>query len=422
MIYRICFVAVLAVACLMIGASVGVSPVSAERDRTISTVSFDYGSKLSNERIRDLAQRFDHLIVTDILGRYIPQLKAVNPDIKVYLYESGLTVADGRDSQGNDQLYGNCVFGLGYVLKSRPQWLYPGKGTYAHEADRYFIRATNSAYQREWASRVVEIAMRRQFDGVFMDDTEAIGPEKIPGGRKSAEVQAFLHAVLPKLKEAGLGVILNACGQKISSGQVQSYFDPAWTPPSSLASQGYLPNSPKTVPNAQFQEWAFFRPGSFAGSEGNRYDRNYWLGCLQDMDAALKWKTVIHEQVYGTDKPIDPAKGVNGWLNFGLCSYLLGSNQFTTLATRVMRGEALDPDFALVGKLGDPAGVHTAVGGDEFLRMRVFSNGLVLVNAHERESRTVNAPYNLVSQNGERFGKGQAITLPPHAGRVLLRR
>ncbi len=427
MISRVCLVVVLALVCL-IGGSAG-SEVPTRVDRTIATVSFDYGSKLTPEQTRDLAQRFDHLIVTDILGHYIPQLRSFNPKIKVYLYESGLTVADGRDSNGNDQYYGNCVFGLGYVFKNHPEWLYSVGDSFAHEDNRYFIKATNTGYQKAWADRVVELTKRYGFDGVFMDDTEAIGPEKIPGGRKSAEVQAFLHAVLPKLRAAGLNVILNACGQQISSGNVQSYFAPAWTPPTTLASQDYRPNSADQVPNAQFQEWAFFRPGSFAGSSGNGYERNYWLGCLRDMDAAPKWKTVIHEQVYGADKPADPAKGVNGWLNFGLCSYLLGFNSYTTLAMRVMRGEAVDPDFALIRKLGDPVGEHKAVSSNEFLRYRVFKanenggvGGLVVVNAYERESRAITTPIDVVSQDGESFSKGQKIILPPHTGRVLLRK
>ncbi len=419
MISRACLVVALALISL-IGGSAG-SEVPVKQSRTVATVSFDYSSKLSPEKTRDLARRFDHLIVTDILGRYIPQLKSINPKIKIYLYESGLTVADGRDSQGKDQIYGNCVFGLAFVFREHPEWLYAHKGSYAHEDNRYFIRATNAQYQNEWASRVVEIAKRWGFDGVFMDDTEAIGAEKIPGGRKPAEVQAFLHAVLPKLRASGLTVILNACGQQISSGKVESYFNPSWTPPPALTTQGFRANSANTVPHAQFQEWAFFRPGSFAGASGNRYGRTYWLGCLRDMDTAPRWKTVIHEQVYGSDKPADPAKGINGWLNFGLCSYLLGSNQHTTMAMRVMRGEAVDPDFALARKLGDPTRSHKAIGSDEYFRSRSFVNGLVVVNGNEAESRSFEALVELVSQNGERISKGQKVTLPPHTGRVLLR-
>ena len=125
--------------------------------------------------------------------------------------------------------------------------------------------------------------------------------------------------------------------------------------------------------------------------------------------------------------PDDPAQGVDGWLHFGLCSYLLGQNDWTSLAMSARNGDSV-AEYAITAQLGVPASEHAAIGGDPYFRYRLYnpttdggSGGVVVVNANTSGNRSYAVPFDAIDEQGSYVPAGTTITLKPNSGRVLTR-
>ena len=127
-------------------------------------------------------------------------------------------------------------------------------------------------------------------------------------GTEPWQSQSFLHGVIPSLRNANLGVMINSCSEHLIDGidesegasklewnyyleQGKINFDPTWKPYGEtggstcseyayLEGKPYTDNSVSTTPYGWFQEWTFM---SLWGSN-NHFDKDYWLQCLVDMD------------------------------------------------------------------------------------------------------------------------------------------
>lgn len=415
--------------------------VPATPNRSIKTFQAFYTADRMTEV--DAAENYDIAMLgweTDYIS--VPKLKAINPNIRVYLYMSPNI---SRPSKGSvDDYYSNSPVGYFDTIIRHPEWLYSdGFGKYVNEADyplSYYAKIANPEYQQTWVSKTIERARAFRCDGVFIDGPVAFG-ELREGAKLTRpkieewEVQSFLHAVVPMLKAAGLDVIQNQSGRHIDSGPGQVYFDPFWVPSPPYNTSMYRSNSVANTPNGFFQETAF--------KGFTTYDEKYWWRCLSDMATVLKWNTATGDRtlsqkdkkyyycyVVGLDTVTDPAYGIDGWLNFGLCSYLLGQNEYTVFGcgTRYNPLYMANIDYSITKKLGMPSGDHQPIDGDQYFRYREYVaagedsvGGVVVVNGRTNTSRTYRVDFDAVDQSGKIIPAGSNITLKPHTGRILLR-
>ena len=258
------------------------------------------------------------------------------------------------------------------------------------------------------------------------------GATMIQAERDPWEIQSFLHAVVPSLDSAGLEGAGNIGGTDISTDPCDVYLNPRWTPTAPYNTSSYTANQWSNTPNIAFQEWGFIRPVT-----GVRYDQTYWLSCLQDMDTVKSWNTnadgslvpasqrmYYAVQVPGTDAPGDPTSGVNGWMQYGLASYLLGQNEFTYFTWANYTLSSGNIDYSSTANLGSASGNRTSIGGDPYFLYRNYnttSGGtvVVVVNANNTARRTYILSNEVTDETGSLIPGGTVITLLPHTGRIF---
>ena len=379
-------------------------------------------------------------------------LRKVNPGIRVYSYQP-VHAIDTRDADGRNPYFAGTPVDFSTVL-SHPEWLYakPGGGYYG-DTDfsplPLYIRVDKQSFRDAWASGAIYYAKGFGFDGVYVDCCSDLQPPLSPPTRMPWEVQQFAHDVFSKLKAAGLGVIQNGSGRHRTKSPGENWWesgyawhDIKWTPNAAEVAQGYSPNSATNLSNAHFQESSFFECAS-KSSDHNKFTSDYWLRCLADMDVVKQWNTAANApsdsnkqweymHVWGRDDSVSAAYGIHGWLQFGLCSYLLAANDWTAFSWALREGTIgyRDPigDLAIAKKLGVADGGHTPIAGDTYFRYRRYKatadgglGGVVVVNANTDASRTYTLDIDALDESGNPLPSGTVVTLKPHTGRMFIR-
>lgn len=392
----------------------------------------------------EAASNYDAIVLDESDSKYIPLLRYLNPAIKIYLYES-VTSTDFRDSRGIEPWYTNCPIPLGHIIASgNTDWLYDdGVGFYVYEQyypNSYYTRLTKPAFQSLWAQRTTDKLQRWHYDGVWIDALAPLQELKVGSRlqcpqREPWEVQNFIRAVLPVLKIAGKEVLHNTCGYHLETEPGSIYTNPFWKPAGQYNTANYRPNTSATVADGIFQEWAFFYC-DMANGRINKYDKDYWKQCLDDMDTVKRWNATLaasekkyyHVFVIGTDSKDDPAYGTDGWLQFGLCSYLLAQNDWTTFGCGLRPSYYANIDFSITKRLGTPISEHTAYKGDPYFRYRTYGptsdggvGGVVVVNANS-EARNYVLDFDAIDESGNPIPRNTNIVLKPHTGRIFLNR
>lgn len=379
-------------------------------------------------------------------------LRKVNPGIRVHSYQP-VHAIDTRDADGRNPYFPGTPVDFKTVL-SHPEWLYAKpSGDYYGDTDYspppLYVRFDKQSFRDAWARGAIDYAKTFGFDGVFVDCCSDIQPPLSPPTRMPWEAQQFVHDVFPKLKAAGLDVIQNGSGKhRIKSPGERwwesgyAWYDITWTPTAAEVAQGYSPNSPANLPNGHFEEGAFFGCASKSG-DYNRFISDYWLKCLADMDVVKQWNTAANApsdsnkqweymHVWGRDDSINVANGIDGWLQFGLCSYLLAENNWTAFSWSVRQGTISyrDPnhDLAITKKLGAPDGSHTPIAGDAYFRYRRYKatadggvGGVVVVNGNTDAPRNYTLDIDALDESGSFVPSGTVVTLKPNTGRIFIR-
>lgn len=381
---------------------------------------------------------------------YALRLKYYNPNIKVLLYEHGGAVSDWRDENLADPSYSNCPFAFSTVLAEHIDWLYPWPEGFTLASDErkswlqdvdyvslptyprfYYVHIDNPGYQQLWRETVADKVTRYRLDGVFVDSAEGVKPSSnTPITRLPVEVQSFEHGVYPYLKEQGVETYMNCAIGILGQAPACIYFDPFWKADATYSSLlGYENNTPDSTPDAFFQEWSFFKHYSVDGVTRNVYDLGYWNCTMESMEAIATWnkklanglKKSMHVLVDGIDRPSDPALGLDGWAHFGLCSFLLAQHEKTWFGAEyvVTNSGPIDVDLTCTSRLGKPVSGRGMLTSDKSLQMRLYKNGLVIVNGHPSEYRSYRTPLRLIDEDGNLYPKGLTIKLKPHTGRMF---
>lgn len=441
--------------------------VPVKTDRKIKTIRYFV---TSSDDPASTARNFDYIDFTHESDYWFARrLKYYNPNIKCYLYEGPWvcdwreTAASGSDwesswrmSRGSksgkrDNIWSNTSLGLEYVLNhdqtQDPDWLYPNGSTYyGLGAHAHYANLGDSTFDKAWVDSALTRVADYKLDGLLID-----GPiVKIKSGNfpgiEPWEEQKLLHTVMDSAP-AGIDVLHNICAVNLVEGYDASgsnpwlrwpeqgliFCDPTWKPHESgeyTAAKGYRANSASNTVDGLFQEYAYF----MHSNGRNHYKTAYALNCLNDMDAVKKWNSSIpvdhkkwaHMMVSGDDIAQDPADGIDGWANFGLCNYLLGQNEWTTLGIRVINGTSTSWPYAPLDEtanLGLPAGNRTVSGN--VCQRRYFgaddgaTGGVVVANLADSLANSYVPTFDVVDQEKKWHPAGLAINLSANKGRIL---
>lgn len=417
------------------------------RNRSIRTFAVD-----KNRSIRDsfsLAQDNDTLItLLDSDYAWADHLKAINPDLKLFLYQNTRAHKTGT----RDPYYKHSALGYYYISSKHPEWFYertPGvTGDFAFAPDfpwEYWTRLANPGFQTAWVSGAQSRAIAGWHDGVTIDNLNISELQKDAQGKivtpeiQAYEVQALLRYATLTLNAAGLETMGNACGFSLTSGLGRALFYPFWTPVAPYTGAVYTANTLATTPRHIYQEWSFVRPLGYSRMD---YSKEFWKLCVDNMDEVKRWNTATGERsipetqkrwlyVY-TDiyvETMEKAFGPDGWRHFALCSYLLAQNDWTLFGWGYMNSaEAPALDLSVTSRLGVPSGDHTPYAGDIYVQYRDYApspdggvGGVVVVNAYPDVSKTFRLYFDAVDEQGAILKNGQSIEIPPHAGRIFLK-
>lgn len=415
--------------------------VPVAKERNIKTFKLVYDSRKEDDL--HISSNYDYLIWSATNNpAYIKRLRYLNPDLKCYIYTSSRI----QKTSGNSNLLSACGVDYNYASTHNPEWLYTDSTkSKAHLNDQiynqtYWTRIENRAYADKWAANIIEKARLTNYDGIFIDDIvsankknengNVVIPERLPWAQ-----QTFLHNIMQKLNAAGIDVILNQGSLSLSKGESPVYFNPFWTKQAPYNTAEYNDNSISTTPRIYFNEGAFFYY-AFPSYSGPIFNKIYWKQCIDNMDTIAEYnksiKSAKDQRLYfaylegGNDTK--KASGINGWLQFGLGSYLLAQNEWTALGFDKKKDEQT-LDFSITKKLGDPIGVHTPINGDIYFQYRKYKSnenggrgGIVLVNANNSTSRDYMLDFDGMDENGQLISSKSNIKLLPNTARIIFHR
>ncbi|MEN6583081.1 MAG: putative glycoside hydrolase [Armatimonadota bacterium] len=420
--------------------------IPAIKNRNIATQLISWQE--NEKKLRPTSANYDEISVPAWSYCYYAALRKINPNVRLYLYQGGTTIADTpRNSR-----WSICPMRFSDASKSHPDWLYsaapgaPNKNGYIYAApfeDRFYAHITATTYQELWVATVLEKVRHLGLDGVWIDDCGSLTVDHNGIRRDPYEVQQFLHYVIPKLKSAGLTVVINLAEANLNGNlswngnPPLAYFDPSWKPNSQFTeSGGYSANTPDNTPDVLFREYSFILNGFRANS-------SYWLACLNDSNIVAQWNSAlpanqrkrIHYSISQKDSAEHPAYGNDGWARFVLASYLLCQNEYTAFGIDVVGKDgasyASQPniDYSITKRLGDPDGAHQSYNGDQYLRYRRYKatsdggvGGIVVVNGNANSQKKFVVDMDVVDESGNPISSGTEITLKAMTGRILLRR
>ncbi|MCE5323028.1 hypothetical protein LLG46_06910 [bacterium] len=433
--------------------------IPAPKNRNINRHLMFYQSSYNNY---ELASNYDAIMLGESQYTQALQIKACNPGVQCYCYEAGGGVYDHRVG-GIDAWYSNCPIGFQYVLDNNyTTWLFPeGSGYATDDFGAYYVANGDAdGYASEWATNVRDHLERFKFDGVFIDTMITRQADGGYPGLPPSYYQAFLHNVIPTLRQAGYTAVQNMGRVNLEEGyesdapipvdkykeQGLIYFNPLWEPHGDYPSSVYENNntSGSNTPDHYYHEAGFFQ----YWSQRNQYMNSYWDKCLVDMETVARWNNDrpqlptkhMHMLADGYDRIDDPIRDLsdlvndlNCWGHYVLCSYLLAQSANTTLQIALQTNYLpASIDLSVTNMLGDATETTPPVSGHfwsvpdsskPLLRTRTYSNGIVVANGDATSSVQYN-PSTVVYEEvtGTPYGPGQTntyIIIPPRAGRIF---
>ncbi|MCE5198325.1 MAG: putative glycoside hydrolase [Armatimonadota bacterium] len=436
-------------------------PVIHNRNINTCTYVWDW----NNHGVRDLAITADEVSGNAWDYTKYAALRKLNPDIKIYLYQSV-----DEDYTNNALRWSLSPLSFEYVMQNHPEWLYVKDDTkqqtdparYWHLSDYQNVFPThvaNTDYQEEWLEGIIAKTQALGVDGVYIDDCGAMTVAHNGIAREPYEVQQFLQYVVPRLREEGLIVRVNRAESSLDGTlnwqgeDDRVYCDPFWGENINPLPDGYALNSPDNTMDVMHRENAFVL-------NNNRYNKVYWLRCLNDADIIAVWnntsgigdyKKRIHYAYAMNCLPLQNGAnpyGPDGWINFGLCSYLLCQNEWTSFVASSFTSNGTadfvytyyypqnEPPiqvgvYEITKELGTPDGNDQPIGGNDYFRYRNYvadSNGgyggVVVVNADDPNTHYYTLPFNAYRHDDTSkatISSGTSVPIEPNTARIFIR-
>ena len=335
--------------------------------------------------------RYRYVILNSWQAPLIPALKARNPGLKALVYKDfSFTVSDGCD---------NGTGGVGYCAASPGWFLTDSNGKRLNSAgypNAWMMDVGNSAYQGAWLSNVLADLRSDDWDGVFMDDTNADMSWHL-GGRTIARyptavawrtaTRSMLSKVGPALISAGFLAVPNLSTPWAADYDAQATWSD-WLRFTSGAAQEY------------YGKWGMGSSGWFAGSDWTFRQR------FQELtEQAGKIFLGITYAPRGDTRTMTWARA--NFLLFDQPAY--GG----ALVFELTDPEAQDPySSAWTADVGTPLGARFKVGP---AWRRNFTDGTVLVNPTS-STVTVKLDRAYVREDGR---TATSVKLGPTSGAIL---
>lgn len=369
--------------------------VPVRKTRTIGTFTFFQ----VHPDLYETARRYDKVFLAPQNWLHARPLRYYNPDIEVYVHFSAVSTIERFAGIWDSLDYQ-------WVNANRPQWfLTDSSGNRIQERaypGSYLVDIGNPELQQRWAERTTQFALARGFNGVFLDnvvrgmlyDNTSTCTQYPNNDAYHNAMTAFLQAVTPRLRQAGLKVSAN--------------FGYAWT-----ASEQPYSVWMNYIDSALTENWV-----------------RWWSLPDQSYGFALVPKQIEHMLTLdnqGDKQGLIQGRATQAELHirrylFGVA--LLNANNRTFFNTAVAKYTEIPhylPDYEL--PLGSPSERYTVVAGNlttgGVVRRR-FTNGLVLVNLHPSESFSVPIDADYIDADGKRYFPG-TYTLAPREALILVK-
>lgn len=296
------------------------------------------------------AQNYDAVTDSDWPGDHhiTAQLRYYNPNIKIFIYNTGPVISDNRSAPNKDEPSTSPI-GFADAIVNHPDWFYeypsgytvispPGdqrtlnistgqeaypwrkKDTLGADLNfvfgedyqtGYYVRMKEADFQQEWAQATEKVLRDGRYDGVFIDNVVSM---KVKGTRASAgpdvpgdivaditsdETQSFVNFASEYFKNSvdGFEVMLNQCSAHYDTFPFSARFNPVWK--NTTQNQNMFANSDeKTYFNAHKDLFPdntflntpeiFFQEWAFFSSTPN-FIGDRWAPQLVDMDLAEQY-------------------------------------------------------------------------------------------------------------------------------------
>ncbi|MDQ6605855.1 MAG: putative glycoside hydrolase family 15 protein [Actinomycetota bacterium] len=345
-----------------------------------SRETYAYSSALTTQQE---AGRYQVMVLQSTDHAMVAQLKAANPNLKVFMY------SDTLDSRASDPGLATCT---DYTTDnaSHPNWFlldqngnriqsrnYPGN---------YLMDVGNTAYQQACVSHATSMAKQYGFDGVFFDDLTAYLSWVMPSTATVAAYPtaatwqtaeySFISYAAPQLHGRGLLVIGNIGGGANVPGLWQQ-----WTTP---------------LDGSEEESWM---------DSGMTY---YWPQEIANAawSAANGKIAILHSH------------SLNETGNtYGLASMLLvtqGNEGYSTANANYTSAESWFPEYQTAQSLGAATSASTKLANGVYAR--AFAGGVVLVNP---SGSTQSVALGGGTYSGSGLSSASNATLGPWSGLVL---
>jgi hypothetical protein len=339
------------------------------------------------------ADRYQFMVLQGDWYGMIPELKALNPHLKILLYQSILyTNADDPSDMPTDT---GCTSYADDVA-NHPDWFLRDQNgnSIGGSPGHYLMDVGAPAYQQACAANSAALATRLGFDGVFLDDVS---------GQLSWLAGAGVS--VPKYSAQDGGWV-NAIGSAIA-------YIPTVIDRQGLLAFGNVAGAPDVT---TWEQWASHLDGIEEeawtdGGLGLSQQVPYWSQKL----AELAWTQANGK--YEIVHSYNPSEAAN---TYGLASMLLaatGTASYSTSNANYTSSESWFPEYSQAQALGAPTGPYRVLGNG--LYERVYADGIVLVNP-------TNAPTSRLSlgdgtYSGSHLTRVQFVQVPATSGLILLR-
>jgi hypothetical protein len=335
--------------------------------------------------------RYGVMVLNTQDASVIPQLKAGNPNLKVYLYLSPVTT-DSNTPTGS-----SCVT-YTEANASHANWFLQDSSSnrlaLSGYPTSYVMDVGNKTYQNACATEAIADAKAGGWDGIFLDEGDPTLRFLIANPSASTlyptdtawqgAMLSLLKNIGPKIKKAGLSVVMNIGGTSGFPGiweQWNTYLNGAME--ESFTNGGAGPDSIENgqwLPKFQHEVW----------SEGHSK------------------LSLNHSVVSSTDEV---------GATYGLSTTLLGARGLSTYsASSEYTTETWWPEYDTANALGKPSGAYKVLANGVYERK--FANGIVLVNPHNTVSTSTSLGG---TYSGSGLTKVKTATLPATSGLVMLK-
>jgi Hypothetical glycosyl hydrolase family 15 len=344
--------------------------------------------------LSDEASRYQVMVLPGNDYALVPQLKAINPSLKILLYQS--IFQTNRDDYSYMQTVTGCT-AYADDIANHPDWfLHDQSGNIVlsvDTSDHYLMDVGNPGYQQACASNAAALAKKYGFDGIFFD---------VVTGQLLWSMSAGLSVPEYPTQASWVAAMNSAL----------SYLGPA------LRSQGLLAfgNVSATPDIGTWEQWVSHLDG---------VEEESWtdggLGLAQQVPYwSQKFAELAWAQANGKYEIVHSYNGGEAANTFGLAAMLLVANggaSYSTSNTDYTSNENWFPEYTTAAGLGAPAGPYKVLANGVY--ERAFSNGIVLVNPGEESI----PPFSLGggTYTGSGLNNVDAVQMGPTSGLVLLK-